>query len=155
MHKLITTSIVIIMSLSLQGQASWIDSGNNQLYFPGQVAIGSSVHANAQDGYLLSVNGKIACEEVLIQLAENWADYVFAPGYPLIDIDKLPKYLSEHGHLPGMPTAAEVANNGLDMSKATGNLLARMEELSLYLIEDLQRDENLERTIKQLQEQLR
>lgn len=139
--------ILFFCSLALPAQ-NWTSVGTSQLYYAGPVAIGTSSTASTAQGYLLSVEGQLACEEVLIQLSQNWADYVFLPGYNLLPIDQLPAYLAAHEHLPNMPSAKVIETEGLDLAPATGRLLEKIEELTLYLIEDAERDALLEEEIR-------
>lgn len=82
----------------------------------------------------LSVNGNIRAKEVKVEAA-NWPDYVFLPDYPLIPLPALEAYIDEHGHLPGIPTADEVAADGIGLAEMNRKLLEKVEELTLHLIE--------------------
>lgn len=81
----------------------------------------------------LAVNGKIRAKEIVVDT--GWADYVFDPSYDLMEISVLDKYIEVNGHLPNMPTAEEVQQNGVDLGEATQKLLAKVEELTLYVIQ--------------------
>jgi hypothetical protein len=82
----------------------------------------------------LSVNGKIRAHEIKVETA-NWPDYVFAKGYQLPSLDDTEKHIKEKGHLPGIPSAEEVKNNGIDLGDMNAKLLQKIEELTLQLIE--------------------
>ncbi|KAB7725955.1 hypothetical protein F5984_25185 [Rudanella paleaurantiibacter] len=67
--------------------------------------------------------------------ASQWADKVFAPGYRLRSLAQVEAYTQQHGHLPGVPSAQEVAREGADVAKLTATLLEKIEELTLYTIQ--------------------
>jgi len=97
----------------------------------GQVAIGDDFAA----GYKLSVDGKVACEEVLVDMNADWPDYVFQPEYNLRTIEEVEKHIVEKGHLPNVPSAEEVENKGIEVGEMNRILMEKVEELTLYIIE--------------------
>lgn len=101
----------------------------------GNVAIGTSQVAS---GYKVSVNGKMMCEELKVQLNGNWPDYVFANQYKLMPIAELKKFIDSQNHLPNIPTAAEVKKNGIAVGDMQKKMMEKIEELTLYII-DLQK----------------
>ncbi len=107
---------------------------NNQLLrFNGDVAVGvAGVFAT---GYELSVNGKIACEELLIDLVADWPDYVFSEDYKLLSLSEVESHINEYGHLPNVPSAKEIEGNGLEVGKMNKILMEKVEELTLYIID--------------------
>jgi hypothetical protein len=109
----------------------------------GQVGIGSYY---VPAGYKLAVEGKIIAEELNIKLRANWPDYVFAFSYKLSPLKELEKYIIKNSHLPEMPTAKEIENNGINTSEMITKLLKQQEELTLYIIEQNKRIEALEKT---------
>ncbi|MEM9930329.1 MAG: hypothetical protein AAF840_10960, partial [Bacteroidota bacterium] len=87
-------------------------------------------------GYRLSVDGNIICEELLVQLSGDWPDYVFADGYQTPDLKAWAKHIKEKRHLPGIPSAAEVAaRGGIDVGETNRLLLEKVEQLTLLLID--------------------
>lgn len=101
-------------------------------------------------GYKLAVGGKIICEEVVVKLQSNWPDYVFEPDYNLLTIDKLQRFIARHKHLPGIPSATEITENGVSLADMNAKLLQKIEELTLYLIEQDKRIKQLEEVNDQL-----
>ena len=61
-------------------------------------------------------------------------DYVFRPDYELMPLQELKAFVSENRHLPNIPTAEEVKENGLDLTGLSIRLLEKVEELTLYTI---------------------
>ena len=84
-------------------------------------------------GYMLAVNGKIRAQEIKVETA-NWPDYVFAKGYQLPSLEEMEKHIQEKGHLPGIPSAKEVKENGISLGEMNNKLLQKIEELTLHLI---------------------
>ena len=97
----------------------------------GNIAIGSTFGA----GYKLSVSGKIICTEVRVNLIENWPDYVFKDGYPLMPLGRLEEYIRVNGHLPNVPAADEIEDSGMDIGEMQRLMMEKIEELSLYIIQ--------------------
>jgi hypothetical protein len=85
--------------------------------------------------YMLVVGGKILAEEVRIKLIKDWADYVFAPDYRLKDLPDIEAFIQTHHHLPDIPTAADIEASGVGVGEMQAKLLGKIEELTLYLIE--------------------
>ncbi|WP_214228800.1 hypothetical protein [Pedobacter sp. B4-66] len=96
----------------------------------------------------LSVNGKIRAHEIKVETS-GWPDYVFAKGYQLTSLEETEKHIKEKGHLPGIPSAEEVKANGIDLGEMNSKLLKKIEELTLYMIEQNKKIEQQEtRNIK-------
>ncbi|ANH80050.1 hypothetical protein A8C56_02790 [Niabella ginsenosidivorans] len=93
----------------------------------------------------LSVNGNIRAKEIKVETA-NWPDYVFKPGYQLMPLNRVESFIQEHGHLPDVPSAREVAEKGIDVGANQAILLKKIEELTLHIIE-------LEKTVRDLKQQ--
>ena len=62
----------------------------------------------------------------------NVPDYVFDPGYPLMPIETLRDFVARERHLPNVPSAEEIRENGLNLSQFQTRLLEKIEELTLY-----------------------
>lgn len=98
----------------------------------GQVMIGPGSPAA---GFKLSVSGKIMAEELHIQQTADWPDYVFTPEHRRPALPELEAQIQTLGHLPGMPSAATVAEEGFASGEMFRLLLEKVEELTLYTIE--------------------
>jgi len=92
----------------------------------------------------LSVAGRIHAEEVLVELQNNWPDYVFDEEYKLKSLSELKQYLKINKHLPGVPSADEIAENGINLGEMDAILLEKIEELTLHILELQQKIEELE-----------
>ena len=82
----------------------------------------------------LAVNGNIRSKEVKVESA-NWPDYVFKKEYALTPLSEVEKYINTNGHLPEIPSALEVQKNGIALGELNNNLVKKIEELTLHLIE--------------------
>lgn len=92
--------------------------------------------------------------EVVVSL-NGWEDRVFHSDYPLIPLPKLRTYITQHHHLPDIPDEATVLENGISLGEMNRKLVQKVEELTLYL---LQQDEKItaqEQRIEQLEKQLK
>ena len=95
----------------------------------GNVGIGTTNPAEK-----LSVNGKIRAHEIKVEIT-GWPDYVFGEDYKKRSLLDLEKYISNHKHLPEIPSENEVSQNGIALGDMNKLLLKKIEELTLYLIE--------------------
>jgi hypothetical protein len=78
----------------------------------------------------LTINGQ--CSEAG---SGTCADYVFEPGYELLPLGELEAFISENRHLPNVPSTEEIQRNGLNVQNFQGRLLEKVEELTLYTLE--------------------
>ena len=105
---------------------------SNGLYVNGTVRIGSTT---TPSGYKASIDGKVICEELTVQLSGDWPDYVFEEDYERLSFGQLREYIATNKHLPGVPSAAEVAQDGIQLGQVQADLLEKIEELTLYVLE--------------------
>ncbi len=98
----------------------------------GQLLIGTT---SAPGAYMLAIKGQMIAEGMRIRTHSNWADYVFEADYPLLPLEELEAQIKLQKHLPGIPSAKEVATEGIDLGEMQTKLLEKVEELTLYLIE--------------------
>ena len=101
--------------------------------------------------YMLVVGGKILAEEVRIKLIKDWADHFFTTGYRLKTLPEVEHFIHTHHHLPEIPSAAEVEADGVSMGQMQAKLLLKIEELTLYLIEQNKTIETLQRTLAHIE----
>jgi hypothetical protein len=102
-------------------------------------------------GYKLAVGGKIIAEELKVQLqSAPWPDYVFAKGYKLPSLLEVEKQIKEKGHLENMPSATTVKENGFEVGEMNRLLLEKVEELTLYTIDQQKQLDKQTREIEEL-----
>jgi len=106
----------------------------------GRVGIGTS-----NPTYPLSVNGQIQAKEIRVET--GWSDYVFDKEYKLRSLNEVENYIHQHHHLPDLPYASEIREHGLPVAEINTKMMAKIEELTLYVIE-------LEKQIRRQERQL-
>jgi len=109
----------------------------------GNVGIGTMTPSDK-----LSVNGNIRAKEVKVETA-NWPDYVFEKDYNLSSLASLEAYILKNKHLPNIPSATDIANQGQNLGELNAKLLKTVEELTLHLI---QKDKQL--TLQETRQQI-
>jgi hypothetical protein len=128
-------------------------------YFEGNVDIKSGVVTIGDGtlctptGYKLFVEQGILAEKVKVAVncSLAWADYVFANDYNLKPLSEVEAFIKENKHLPNVPSAEELVKDGLDLGKMQATQMAKIEELTLYLIEMKKEIETLKNENKSLQ----
>ncbi|MHC0446378.1 hypothetical protein ACWA1F_13290 [Flavobacterium sp. 3-218] len=95
----------------------------------GNVGIGSSNPSNKLD-----VNGTIHSKEVKVDMT-GWSDFVFKKEYNLPTLKEVEKHITENGHLENIPSEKEVLKNGINLGEMNAKLLQKIEEMTLYIIE--------------------
>ena len=105
--------------------------------------------------YELSVDGRIVCEELLVQDSADWPDYVFADSYQLRPLDEVESYIKSQRRLPGLPSATEVNKEGIPIGVMQKRMMEKIEELTLYSIEQNNRLAQQESQIRALVERLK
>ncbi|MBL7797453.1 MAG: hypothetical protein JNJ90_13240 [Saprospiraceae bacterium] len=99
----------------------------------GRVIVGNP--ASTPGTHAMYVNGSIVATEVKVALQANWPDYVFEPDYALPNLNEWEQFISQNKHLPGVPSAAEVSQDGgIELGEMNRILLQKVEELTLLLI---------------------
>lgn len=93
------------------------------------------IAASPATGYKLSVNGSALFTKAVVKAYANWPDFVFEEDYRLQPIEEVMLFVKEHKHLPGIPSAKEVAEKGQDLGEMNAKLLQKVEELTLYIAE--------------------
>ncbi len=83
----------------------------------------------------LSVDGTVLAEEVKIVLDVNFPDYVFEDDYDLRSLEEIEKFIKSNNHLPEIPSASEVEEKGLELGHMNVLLVKKIEELTLYTID--------------------
>jgi hypothetical protein len=111
----------------------------------GNVGIGTIYAGDAN--YKLFVETGIRTRKVKVDIA-SWADYVFSSAYKLPSLKEVEAFIKKNNHLPDVPSEAEVKKEGLDLGENQALLLKKIEELTLYIIEQGKQIENLKKEVK-------
>ena len=83
----------------------------------------------------LDVAGDIICGAIEVMDLGEWKDYVFNEDYNLRSLKETEEFIKQNHHLPDIPSEAEVLENGYNMGEMDAMLLQKIEELTLYIIE--------------------
>lgn len=83
----------------------------------------------------LAVNGDILAKQIKVKTDIAVPDYVFESGYKLNTLEQIEEFVAKHKHLPEVPSAKEVATDGLDVAKMNLLLLKKIEEMTLQMIQ--------------------
>ncbi len=107
----------------------------------GRIGIGSEEFPT---GCRLAVNGKVYATEINVNTYNNgWPDHVFNDNYDLMSLNEVESFINENGHLPGLPSAEQVSQDGVNISEMQAMLLQKIEELTLHVIELKKENESL------------
>jgi|GEM_PF-1571029 len=111
----------------------------------GNVGIGTS---NPVDK--LSVNGRIRAKEIKVD-NQNWPDYVFEETYGLQSLSEIEQFIVQNKHLPGVPSAKDVGQDGVALGEMNAILLRKIEELTLHVIALKKENEKIQEENKRQQ----
>lgn len=113
---------------------------NDAATFYAGVGIGTA----PDPAYSLSVCGPIRTTEVKVEAASAWCDYVFEEDYGLASLEEVERFIVQYHHLPEIPSAKEVEAEGINVSQMMTLMMKKIEELTLYTIEQEKRIQELE-----------
>lgn len=130
-------------------------SGNTNIYF-GDTSDTDILFIDTENGRVgvqttspdeaLTVNGNIHAEKLTVSAVS--ADFIFEEDYDLRSIKEVESFIKDNGHLPDIPAAKEVETNGMDVGDMNTRLLQKIEELTLYIIQQEKRITELEEKLK-------
>jgi len=130
----------------------WVKTGSakfdHDVFIDTNLCIGTSNFTDGADTYRLSVKGKVRAEEVKVY--NTWADYVFSPAYELPSLKQVENYIAQNGHLQNVPSAKEITEKGLELGEMAKIQQEKIEELTLYLIQQNKEIEELKSQVKLL-----
>ncbi len=132
-NTLITGTASIGSTLTVTGGAS-VGSGFS-VSSTGNMTVGGS--ATIGNGFFCDAQGNAKVKSLHVTLTD-WPDYVFTDRYTLMPLGELEGFIAANGHLPQVPSAAAVDEDGVDVGEMNKVLLQKVEELTLYII-DLQK----------------
>ena len=138
----------------------WTINGNDLSYTAGTIGV-SNLNASGSvgigttntQGYMLAVAGNVVAEAVKVELQGNWPDFVFEKEYDLLGLLETESFIKKHGHLPNVPSAEEIKQNGISLGEMDAKLLQKIEELTLHTIQQQKEIEDLKAANQKLGEQ--
>lgn len=110
----------------------------------GNIGIGTTNPQNTLD-----VNGTIRAKEIKVE--SGWADFVFDDNYKLPTLEEVAIHIKENKRLPDIPSADEVAKDGVNLGEMNVKLLQKIEELTLYTIQQQELTKSLQNRIEKLE----
>lgn len=113
------------------------------VYGNGQTKIGIKAPTGTHADAMLAVDGKMVAKSIYVT-QQNWADFVFDKDYNMPTLYEIETYYKANGHLPLIPSAAEVKENGVDLGEMNKLLLQKVEELTILMVEQEKRINALE-----------
>lgn len=105
--------------------------------------------------YSIFAMGGILTEELRIMRNQDWADYVFTPDYKLAPLDEVEAFIKQNGHLPNVPSAAEIKRDGMEVGEIATIQQEKIEELTLYLIEQKKQNEKQDLQIEKQNQEIK
>lgn len=133
-----------IMRIKSQTQGA-----NSKLILQGKV----SVNTNSMNtSYSLCVKGGILTDKVKIIHSSDWPDYVFSSDYLLMPLSDLKAFVTEKHHLPDVPSENDIMAEGIEIGDMQSILLKKIEEMTLYILQQQEQIDKLEQRINELGE---
>ena len=108
----------------------------------GNVGIGTT----APGSYKLAVNGDIRAKRITVET--GWSDFVFAKDYKLMSLKEVEEFINQNHHLPEIPPASEVETNGADLGEMVKLQMAKIEQLTLYIIQQQKEIDAIKKELK-------
>ncbi|MGV3613583.1 MAG: hypothetical protein ACO1N0_21665 [Fluviicola sp.] len=99
----------------------------------------------------LDNNGLLYAREIKVNL-DAWPDYVFDANYPLMPLSELQTFIQKNNHLPNVPSACEMEEQGINVAKSNVMLMEKVEELTLYLLQMKEQLDTQKQLLQQQQE---
>ena len=131
----------------------WDQKNRRVLFYTSEKDGNVGIGTTNTKGFKLGVNGKVAATEVKVATYSNWADFVFKKDYHLPTLHDVENHIKEKGHLKDIPNAKEVEQNGFFLGEMDAKLLQKIEELTLYTIEQEKKLVIQQKEIEELKEQ--
>lgn len=125
-------------------------AGVDRIFIAANGNVGINTNKVSDVNYRFYVEGAIRTRRIVVDQA-TWSDYVFDSAYRRMPLEQLASYVQEKRHLPEVPSADSVAKNGLDLGGSQAVLLKKIEELTLYIIEQNRKIEALNERMKAME----
>lgn len=142
----------ILGTLSLNGQLLNFNAFCNFNYgmtVAGKITCHDEIEVTKVTASNMNV-GELNAKDVKVEL-NNAADYVFEENYNLKSLNEVESYVKANKHLPGVPSAAEIAKNGMSVSEMSNLFLEKIEELTLHMIQLQKENEALKAKVEALE----
>jgi hypothetical protein len=137
-------SIKAFSTEDFNGKSRFVVYGDGRAYFGINRIKTNHPHANCQYQF----DGKIGCKELVVIDPTKWADFVFDKNYKLLPLSEVEKFYKKNNHLPSVPNEKEVKEKGINTAEMDAILLQKIEELTLYIVEQQKEINELKKLIK-------
>ena len=127
---------------------SKIGSVNSKLLLQGRVEVNTN---STNTSYSLCVKGGILTDKINIMHSSHWPDYVFSSDYLLMPLSDLKVFITEKHHLPEVPSENDIKTEGVEIGDMQGILLKKIEEMTLYILQQQEQIDKLEQRIEELE----
>lgn len=147
--------------VNMNGKNIWFRTEQDELnggkIYIGKNDVTSSAPPQFSGDFKLYVEKGILTERIKVALREssNWADYVFANDYKLMPLQKVESFIKTNKHLPGIASADDLTKNGLDLGAMQAKQMEKIEELTLYIIDQNKMIEKQNAEIETLKTQVK
>jgi hypothetical protein len=132
-------------TMTIKSKSGYADK---KLLLKGQVVITTN---STNPTYSLRVKGGILTDKLNIMHPTHWPDYVFSSDYQLIPLSDLRAFVNENHHLPGVPSENDIMTEGIEIGDMQGILLKKIEEMTLYILQQQEQIDKLEQRINELE----
>jgi len=113
-----------------------------------------AINSNNQEIFSVTGSGTLRTKDMLAEKIEvkpnAWSDHVFYPEYELRSLPELEQYIKQNGTLPEIPSEKEVKENGIDLGDMQSKLLLKIEELTLYILQQEKKMADIQNQINEL-----
>ncbi len=114
----------------------------------GYVGIGTKT-----PNYELEVDGAVKAS-IFYSNTNSWSNFVFEDTYELKSLTDVESFIIKNKHLPNIPNESEVIEKGINLGEMDAKLLQKIEELTLYLIEQNKLNKAQQKKIEQLEKKI-
>lgn len=129
-----------------------IDNGTGRIFHLGTDGMLELTNGTTQT-FKVETTGLIRGRRMKLDL-NTWADYVFDENYQLMPLSEVEAFVKKEKHLPNIPSEKELKAEGADVMELNKLLMEKVEELTLYLIQQNKNTEELKKELEALKEKL-
>lgn len=150
MKKIFSFLVFIIFTLMVNAQNNRliINSDGTVAYSDSDPNLKIDSHPRTLDSnYICLINGWARIKKVEVK-ADIWSDFVFKSSFKLKTLKEVEDFIAKNQHLPDVPSEKEVFDKGIDLASMNAILLQKIEELTLYVIEQNKKIDALQARIK-------
>ena len=114
--------------------------------------VSGAITANTLNSQSAKISGRVCAQEVIVSLSGSpcWPDFVFDNNYNLLSLNEVEQYIKQNNRLPNIPSAQEVTENGIDLGEMQSKLLQKVEEMTLYILQQDKKITDLQNQINEL-----